>query len=451
VIRLFWFVIKFAAVIALAVWLAEEPGKISLVWHGYSVEASAAVLCVAIFLLVAASLLAYRIVRLFRYGARGMKVRRQLHNQQLGLQRLGQGFTALAAGDAAEAGKMALAARKLVGHTALTAWLQAQAAQLAGDHASASTIFTQLTKEKATAPLGYRGLIGSALRQNNHAKAAALVEDLATEHPKAPWLNVARYEVASRQGAWAQAAQALRRASGQNLIEVGDMSQREAALMVAEARTAEQQGQMPRALQAAEQAQKTAPDWLPARIALVQTLLAAGYTKPALKRVEKFWDTTPHPELGAMFLQALDEHAPAKQLKRVEQLCKNTMQHPASLVLLVQAALSAAQWDIADQHLARALTLAPTRQIYLLQAELAEKENQPPNRIRDMLRQAAQAPAEATWRCQSCGHGAAQWEINCPSCGASMSIGWFDNKAHPKSLPKTMPKALAHDDVKSNI
>jgi len=180
-------------------------------------------------------------------------------------------------------------------------------------------------------------------------------------------------------------------------------------------------------------------------------LLAAGYTKPALKRVEKFWDTTPHPELGAMFLQALDEHAPAKQLKRVEQLCKNTMQHPASLVLLVQAALSAAQWDIADQHLARALTLAPTRQIYLLQAELAEKENQPPNRIRDMLRQAAQAPAEATWRCQSCGHGAAQWEINCPSCGASMSIGWFDNKAHPKSLPKTMPKALAHDDVKSNI
>ncbi len=434
-IRLLWFVLKFTAVIALAVYLADEPGKLTLTWHGYAIETSAAVLCVGVFLLVAACLIAYRLVRLLRYGPRGMKVRRQLHNQQLGVQRLGQGFTALAAGDAAEAGKMALAARKLLGNTAMTQWLQAQAAQLAGDHNSAQTIFNQLVKEKDTAMLGYRGLIGAALRQNNHARAAALVEDLAAAKPKAPWLQVARYEVASRQGAWAQAAQALRRASNQHLLEFGDVSQREAGLMIAEARAALKAEQTPRALQAAEQAQGTAPDWLPARIELVRTLLAGGYTKPALKRIEKFWDSTPHPELGALYLQALGEDAPLKQFKRIEQLCKTTPQHPASLVLLAQAALAAGLWGEASRHLQRAVELAPTRQTYLLLAELAEKENQPPNRVREALRQAAQAPQEAAWRCQHCGHTTPQWEINCPSCGNAMSIGWFDSYATAKTVP----------------
>lgn len=433
-IRLSWFIFKFALVVAVAVWLADEPGKLTLTWHGYAIETSAAALCLAIFLLVAACLLAYKLVRLLRYGPKGMKVRRALHNQQLGLQRLEQGFTALAAGDAAEAGKMALAARKLIGTTPLTRWLQAQAAQLAGDHASAGTMFQQLAKEKPTALLGYRGLIGAALRQNNPAQAAALVEELSAVQPKAPWLQVARYEVASRQGDWAQAAQALKRASSQNLLEVGDVAQREAALLIAEARMALKAGQQPRALQAAEQAQSAAPDWLPARIELVRTLLAGGYTKPALKRIEKFWETTPHPELAALYGEALGEEAPLKRFKRVEQLCRTTQQHPASLIFMAETALAAGLWGEAERDLQRAATLAPTRQVYRLQAELAEKDNQPPNKVREALRRAAEAPAEAGWRCVQCGHDAAQWDINCGACGAPMSVNWFDGHAVTKPV-----------------
>jgi len=431
VTSLIWFIVKFSLVIALAVWLADAPGKVSIVWHGYSIEASAAVLCVAVILLMVVGLFAYRILHVLRYGPRGIKTRRRLYNQQLGVQRLGQGFTALAAGDAAEAGRMALAARKLLGTTALTQWLHAQAAQLAGDHQAASTIFTQLSKEEATAMLGYRGLIGAALRQNHHARAAVLVEELAKAQPKAPWLQVARYEVATRQGAWAQAAQALHKASAQHLLDVSDTTQREAALLIAETRAAIAQQQMPRALQIAEQAQNRAPDWLPARIELVRTLLAAGYSKPALKRAGRFWETTPHPELAALYLQALGDEPPLKRFKRVEQFCKNSQQHPVSLVFLAQAAMAAELWGEASRHLQRAATLAPTRQIYLLQAELAEKEMRPVTIVRDILRQAAQAVPEAVWRCQHCGHSTPQWEINCPSCGSSGSIDWFDGHAVP--------------------
>ncbi len=441
-IKLLWFILKFGLIIAVAVWLADEPGRLTLTWQGYSVETSAAVLFVAVFLLVAASLLAFRLVRLLRYGPRGIKIRRRLHQQQMGLERLGQGYAALAAGDAAAAGKAALAARKqLGGNHVLTQWLQAQAAQLAGDHATAATVFTQLTQDKPHAVLGYRGLIGTALRQNNHAQAAVLLEDLAKAQPKAPWLDVARYEVASRQGDWGRAAQALRRAGTQKLLDVVDASTREAALLVAETRGAVALQEMPRALQLAEQAQGKAPDWLPARIELVRTLLAAGYIKPALKRVEKLWDATPHPELGALYLQALGEEAPLKLFKRVEQLTRNTLQHPASLLLLARTATAAGLWGEATRHLQRAITLAPTRAMHLLLAELAEKESRPPNLVRDALRAAAQAPSDPAWRCQSCGHEAEHWEINCPSCGAQHSISWHDAHAAPRleASPQAKP------------
>jgi HemY protein len=440
VIKLIWIIIKVTALIGLAVWLADQPGRMTLQWHGYSIEATAAVLCVAILVLVAACLLAYRLVRLVRYGPRGMKLRRQLHNRHVGIQRLEQGFTALAAGDAALAGKQSLAARKMLGDGALTQWLQAQAAQLAGDHTAAGQIFTRLSKDKATAVLGYRGLIGAALKQQHHARAAALVEELAAVQPQAPWLHVARYEVATRQGAWAQAAAALRLAAAKHVLDVPDLPQREAGLMIAEARAALLQNQHPRAVQAAEQAHNRAPDWLPARIELVRVLAATGYQKLVIKRVEKFWATSPHPELAALYLQALGDGTPLQHFKRVEALCKTTLQHPASLLLLAQAAQRAELAGEANRHAARAATLAPTREIYVLLAELAEQEQRPAALVHGVLRQAAAAPQEPHWQCQSCGHTAARWDITCTACGSTHSVVWLDQAVTPSLSP--MPTLL---------
>ena len=140
-------------------------------------------------------------------------------------------------------------------------------------------------------------------------------------------------------------------------------------------------------------------------------------------------------------MQALGEEAPLKLFKRVEQLTRNTLQHPASLLLLARTATAAGLWGEATRHLQRAITLAPTRAMHLLLAELAEKESRPPNLVRDALRAAAQAPSDPAWRCQSCGHEAEHWEINCPSCGAQHSISWHDAHAAPRleASPQAKP------------
>ena len=432
-IRLIWFIVKFATVIMAAVWLAEHPGQVNITWEDYQIKTTASFLCVSIFVLVASCLLVYRLIRLLRYGPRGMKVRRQLHHQQLGLQRLSQGLAAIAGGDAAEAGKMAVAARKLLGQAPLTHWLQAQAAQLAGDHGTAGRLLTLLTHDQHSAPIGYRGLIAAALRDNDHAKAATLIEEFATKKPKAPWLQVARYELATRQGAWAQAAVALRQASNQRLLDPTTARRQEAALLIAEARAAVAQSQFPRGLQVAEQALKLEPNWLPARIALVQTQQAAGYGKLVIKRVEKFWESSPHPELGAFYLQQFSMLAPLKLFKRIEQLAQRAPHHPASLILVAEAAMAAELWGEAQRHLQRAADIGPTRQIYRLMAELADKERHDQKAMVDFLQRAANAPPEAAWRCRHCGHQTPRWEITCAQCGAISGVDWFDPYATPKS------------------
>ena len=66
-IRLIWFLVKYAIVIYVAVLLAEQPGQVNITWHGTQIKTSAAFLCVIVLALVAACLLVYRLVRLVRH------------------------------------------------------------------------------------------------------------------------------------------------------------------------------------------------------------------------------------------------------------------------------------------------------------------------------------------------------------------------------------------------
>lgn len=442
-IRLIWFAVKLAIVVWIAIVLADHPGTVNIVWLGYEIRTKASLLCVLVLVIVAASLLAYRLVRLIRYGPRGIRLRRQVHRQNLGLQRLEQGLAALASGDAAAANKMALAARKLSGPTVLSRWLQAQAAQLAGDDAQAGRLFEQLTKDDRAAPAGYRGLIMAALRAQDWGKASLLIEEFAAKKPKAPWLQVARYELAARQGAWAQAAISLHRAARLKLLDSTAARRQEAALLTAESRAAAAQNNHARALQAVEQALRLQPDWLPARIALVQALQLAGNGRQVVKQVERFWASTPHPELGALYRLQFNMLPPLKRFKRIENLITRAPNHPASLHLLAEAGIEAELWGEARRHLQQLVATTPTRAAYRLLAEIAEKENGDRRTALDCLQQAAKAPVEALWHCRHCGHNPPQWEIQCPQCRTLAAIDWAD----PYAIPAAPPPAITHKEI----
>ncbi len=185
-------------------WIITHSGHAHIVWHGYAIETSSAFLVLCVVLIAYGLFTLHRTWRWFRNTPEMYRLKRKIGKLHEGHHHLTHGLVAVAAGDAAEAGRRAVGARKLLGDTTATRLLQAQAAQLAGDHGMAKEIFLSLASESDSAVLGYRGLIMEAFRARDWDEAHRLTEKLRRLKPETPWLNLIRFELATRRsnGRW---------------------------------------------------------------------------------------------------------------------------------------------------------------------------------------------------------------------------------------------------------
>lgn len=422
--RLLFFILKLAVLLAAAVWLADQPGDVRIVWHDYMVETSAAFLVATVFLVVASSLLAYRVLRFLRHGHRHFRMRQEIRRLQKGHRHVTQGLVALASGEAAEAGRHAVASRKLLGHGPVTQFLQAQAAQLAGDRRTAENIFRAMSTEDEGRAIGYRGLISMALREGKWDEAQRLASQCELARPHMPWLHNVRYELAARRGAWTEAAQALQQSLKAHQIEPRLGRQQQAALCLAEAQSARGAKDTQKALVLAEQAVQHAPDWVPARLELAEAQYEAGHGKLALKTIEKAWAKMPHPDLAALYARMVPEQDKLQILKRVALLGRGNPEDPATLLALAQSAMDANMLGEARRYLAALAAKAPDRQVYRLLAQLEQREKGDRAAASAWLAKAAEAPLEPQWMCESCNGAASVWQPLCPHCGEFNALSW---------------------------
>jgi HemY protein len=242
--------LKLAIIVALTVWFVDRSGPARLVWGGYVIETSAAFIG---FCALAVGFVFYgllRLWRLLRHGPTHLRLRHTLKKWQQGHDHLTHGLVAIASGDAIEAGRRSVHARRLLGVTGATRLLQAQAAQLAGDRDAAQEIFRALAAEPDSAIIGYRGLIMGARRERNWAEAERLVEKLHSLKPKIPWLNLIRFDLLTRRQAWDEANIALAQAASSRLLEPARVKKHRAAILVATAQNEVRQGRYDKALQA---------------------------------------------------------------------------------------------------------------------------------------------------------------------------------------------------------
>lgn len=426
--RLLSFVLKLVFLLALVIWLADSPGTARLVWHGYIIETSAAFLGL---LVLAAGFVFYglwRLARFITHGPEMWRLRRRMEKLKTGQKQLTSGLIAVASGNAPEAGRLAVSARKLLGVTPVTQLLQAQAAQLAGDSAMAHEIFTELSEDSASAVLGYRGLIMEAMRASRWDEAAALAEKLRKVQPKTPWLNLIRFELATRRQQWDEADAALDGVLAARLIEPARARQSQAALMLATAQNEARQGHREKALQLAEQAAREAPKWLPALIALAERQMEAGHARAAHRTIERSWAESPHPQLARAYRKGR-EMDPMEAYKQTTRLCRSgkdgAEDRALSRLVMAEAALEADIWGEARRHL---ITLTSrgeaTQSAYRLLARLERRESGNEQAALQWLTRAVDAPPDPVWLCRACGGGHEEWQAVCADCGSFNTLEW---------------------------
>lgn len=422
--RLLSFIVKLLLLVALAVWLADRPGSAHIIWHGYDIETSAAFLGVCVFATGFVLYLLFRLGHLIVHGPEIWRLRRRLKKFQAGQEQLTQALIAVAAGQAAEAGRHAIGARKLLGTTTITRLLQAQAAQLAGDYSAAHEIFFALANEHDSLVLGYRGLIMEALRARNWDEVDKLAGRLHRLRPATPWLSLIRFELSARRGQWDEAGLALSHIALARLIDPKRLRQQRAAVLIALSQKQSQQGYHDKALEAAEQASRQTPDWLPAVITLAQEQMFAGHKRAATRVIERAWAQKPHPQLAAAYhanpdMDLLDNY------KQIERLTRVNPDHPVSRYVLAEAALEADLWGEARRHLL-ALTSQgqATQGAYRLLSKLERRESGNEQAAAQWLIQAIDAPLDPVWLCQTCGGVHQKWQPLCAHCGAFDALEW---------------------------
>ena len=70
--RTIWFAIKLAVLVAVAYWLAERPGLVSVEWLGYRIDTSVGILLLGVGALVVVAALIYRAWRFVRRSPRAV-------------------------------------------------------------------------------------------------------------------------------------------------------------------------------------------------------------------------------------------------------------------------------------------------------------------------------------------------------------------------------------------
>lgn len=443
--RTLFFFLKLAIVVAVAVWLARQPGALEFEWLGYRVETSVGVAILAVTLVAVVVALVYRLWRGLRRAPGKLGDSIGGSRRRRGYKALTQGMVAVAAGDAEEARRLARKADKLLNEPPLTMLLSAQAAQLNGDEEAARRYFTAMLEQPETEFLGLRGLITQALRAGDEQQALGYLQRAYQLRPETPWVAETLFKLDLKLGRLEAAERVLRHARDVKAIPSREAKRKRAILLVERARLSLGAGDLDSARREAKEAHDLAPDLVPATALYAQILTTRGQAPRAARLLERSWSRGPHPDLAEAYRHTLKNGDPVFRLRHMEKLVATAADHRESHLALARAAMEAELWGEARRHLKAAEGAQAGEGVCHMMAELEEAEHGDRSKAHDWYQRAALAPADPTWVCDECGATAELWGARCGACGAVDTMQW---QAPPHIQPAVLPAALMPEPAK---
>ncbi|MFD6320577.1 heme biosynthesis protein HemY [Methylorubrum populi] len=450
-----WRALVFLALLAVAaygaVWIADHPGTVTVVWNGYEIGTSLAIALTGV--LVAAIILGLiwaivtGVIGLPASISRSTRERRR----NKGLASLSRGMIAVGSGDPLAARRHAGDAERLLGSQPLTLLLKAQAAQISGDRDAAEQAFKRMADDPETRVLGLRGLFVEARRREDEGAARAYAAEAARLAPSVTWANEAVLEAQCADGEWSAATETVERRASLGLMDKHAARRQRAVLLTAAAQRHEA-GEPETATEQALKAVKLAPDLVPAAVIAGRLLARRNDLRKAAKIIEAAWKATPHPELGKVYLNLRTGDSARDRLARAETLAKLSSWDPESRLVIAQAASEAKDFARAREVLAPLVDDRPTSRVCRMMARIeAAEHGADSGRSREWLARAARAPRDPAWVAD--GVVSERWAPVSPVTGRLDAFVWKtppeilagpedDDASVPASPEPTAPAAI---------
>jgi HemY protein len=409
---------------AAAVFFADHPGRVEILWQGWQVKTSVAVLAAAAILAALVAGLLFSLLSLILDTPRRLLRARRERRRRTGYRALAQGMVAVAAGDPQEARRYAKRADVLLADPPLTLLLSAQAAQLDGDEGAAKKFFTAMLDRPETEFLGLRGLFNQAIREGDRGGALRLVDRAMALRPRTRWVALSRFDLETREGRWEAARETLAQAAKRRLFSPEQARHHRGVILYELSCAALAGGDQRRAMALADQARTLTEDLAAPAAHYARLLLEQQRKRRATTAVERAWRTAPHPDLAQVYGAIHEEESPLARVKSFERLAAQNPTARESRLALAEAALDAQLWGEARRHLTDALATGATTRVCQLMARLEEAELGELRRVREWLDRAVGAMPDPRYVCASCGRESIEWHSLCPHCSAFDALSW---------------------------
>jgi len=424
VIRAVVGIVVVAVLVAAAVFFADHPGRVEILWQGWQVETSVAVLAAAAILAALAAGLLFSILSAIVDAPRRLLRVRREWRRRTGYRALAQGMVAVAAGDPQEARRYAKRADLLLADPPLTLLLSAQAAQLDGDEGAAKRFFTAMLERPETEFLGVRGLLNQALRTGDRSSALRLAARATALRPGTRWAVQSRFDLETREGRWEAARETLAQAAKRRLIPPQRARHHRGVILYELSCAALANGDQRRATAMAAEARALTEDLATPAVHHAKLLLRERRIRRATKALERAWRTAPHPDLAQVYGEIHEGETPLTRVKTFERLAAQNPAARESHIARAEAALDARLWGEARRHLNDGLATGATPRLCRLMAQLEEAEHGELGPVREWLDRAVGATPDPRYVCSSCSRESLDWRSLCPHCGAFDTLSW---------------------------
>ena len=436
----------------IASWLSAQQGVTVINWLGWRIEMMTSLLVTGLLISFGGLFLIVKLLVSVISWPSWLGYNWRARRRRRGDEALGQGMVAFAAGDMAEARKLARRAERLLGQGVLPDLLSAQTAHATGDDRAAKRYFKSLSAQPSTAYFGHLGLMRLHLDQGEIEKSCMAARAALTVKADSIPANLVLLSEDLNRENWKSALDRLERvlSSKDSFFTVASSQKNTQPLLSSDtANFAAGQLNKPELLAAhlclslAEQQKDDksrqtylvkALDWSPSfleAIIRLARLEAASSPRKALKRLETAFKAVPHQRLANQIAEVAPDND-GQFVARLSGLAEQATYKDEARLIVAEAALKRGIWASASSALHSVSQNGHSNQYYLLNAELADKRAKSLGQLPDdksaaeregALLAAAHAPRARRWQCGACETIVPQWQMDCPSC---KSIGQID-------------------------
>jgi len=332
-----------AAVATAILAITGEPGHASIIWLGWRADMTAAAMVLITLLGALSAMVAWRLLLwILEAPRRAERTRAETRRRQAN-ETLTRGFLAAAAGDGAEARRLALKAADLAEEApGLVRVLAAQAAEAAGDSAAAVAAYSAMLGFPEMRLAGHRGLMQMALARGDRAEALTHAEKAYEMGRTARWAWRFLLEARLEAGNWQAALDLVQGALDRKIVSPIVAERTRAALLTASAAQLEAAPEAKarnQAMDYALEAAKLQPGFAPAAVMAARLLAADNKASRATQILEAAWKVAPHPALWLAYRDLKTNETPRQRAARLEDLAELNSDARESRILFVEQAL----------------------------------------------------------------------------------------------------------------